>query len=94
MFQSKNKWIHCPNVFINPQFKMVNVKEAEILLQDTIEDTEQKIHISDSNIKTSKDQLLDSLEEREQEADKYLLSKTPLPTENAAPGFRDDQSLL
>ena len=47
-------------------FKMVNVKEAEILLQDTIEDTEQKIHISDSNIRKSNDQLMDSLEEPEQ----------------------------
>ena len=65
MFQSKNKWIHCPNVFIYPPFKMVNVKEAEILLQDTIEDTEQKIHISDSNIRKSNDQLMDSLEEPE-----------------------------
>ena len=46
---------------------MVNVKEAEILLQDTIEDTEQKIHISDSNIRRSNDQLMDSLEEPEQE---------------------------
>ena len=47
-------------------FKMVNVKEAEILLQDTIEDTEQKIHISDLNIRKSNDKIMDSLEEPEQ----------------------------
>ena len=58
-------------------FKMVNVKEAEILLQDTIEDTEQKIHISDSNIRRSNDQLMDSLEEPEQEHGFLLRSKSP-----------------
>ena len=36
---------------------MVNVKE---------QNTEQKIHISDSNIRRSNDQLMDSLEEPEQ----------------------------
>ena len=56
---------------------MVNVKEAEILLQDTIEDTEQKIHISDSNIRRSNDQLMDSLEEPEQEHGFLLRSKSP-----------------
>ena len=58
-------------------FKMVNVKEAEILLQDTIEDTEQKIHISDSNIRKSNDQLMDSLEEPEQEHGFLRRSKSP-----------------
>ena len=58
-------------------FKMVNVKEAEILLQDTIEDTEQKIHISDSNIRKSNDQLMDSLEEPEQEHCFLQRSKSP-----------------